>query len=73
MMIVNRIGEVTRQKGMSVKDLADRAKVAYGTAHGLYTGASKRIDIGILDRICAALEVQPGDVLVRVEEGPGVG
>lgn len=72
-MIVNRIGDVARQQGLNIQDLADRAKVAYGTAHGLYTGTSKRVDFEILDRVCRALGVQPGDVLVRIEENPRAG
>lgn len=74
-MIVNRIGDVAREKGINVQELATRAKVAYGTAHGLYTGASKRVDLDVLDKICAALGVQPGDVFTRVEgkEDPSAG
>ncbi len=67
MMIVNRIGDVARLRDLNVQQLANKAKVSYGTAHGLYTGASKRIDLDILDRMCEALEVQPGDLFVRVE------
>lgn len=67
MMIVNRIGDLARQRDLNVQELARKAKVSYGTAHGLYTGASKRIDLDVLDKMCAALEVQPGDLFVRVE------
>ena len=67
MMIVNRVGEVARQRDLNVQQLANKAKVSYGTAHGLYTGVSKRIDLDVLDKMCAALDVQPGDLFVRVE------
>lgn len=67
MMIVNRIGEVARQKGLNIDELAKKAGVAYGTAHGLYTGKTTRVDFVVLDKICGALEVQPGDVLTRAE------
>lgn len=67
MMIVNRIGDVARQRDLNVQQLANKAKVSYGTAHGLYTGASKRIDLDVLDKMCQALDAQPGELLVRVE------
>ena len=67
MMIVNKIGDLARQRDLNVQELARKAKVSYGTAHGLYTGVSKRIDLEVLDKMCAALGVQPGDLFVRVE------
>ena len=59
-----RIGELARQQGLTIKALAERAGVAYNTAHALYTGRALRIDLDTLDRICAALGVEPGDVFV---------
>ena len=67
MMIVNKIGDLARQRDLNVQELARKAGVAYGTAHGLYTGSSKRIDLDVLDKMCVALEAQPGDLFVRVE------
>ncbi len=67
MMIVNKIGDLARQRDLNVQQLANKAKVSYGTAHGLYTGVSRRIDLDVLDKMCAALEAQPGDLFVRVE------
>jgi len=60
-----RIGELARQQGLTIKALAERAGVAYNTAHALYTGRALRIDLDTLDRMCAALEAGPGDVFVR--------
>ncbi len=67
MMIVNKIGDLARQRDLNVQELARKAGVAYGTAHGLYTGVSKRIDLDVLDKMCVALDAQPGDLFVRVE------
>jgi len=60
-----RIGELARAQGLTIKALAERAGVAYNTAHTLYTGRALRIDLDTLDRVCAALQVEPGDVFIR--------
>jgi len=60
-----RIGELAKAQGLTIKALAERAGVAYNTAHSLYTGRATRIDLDTLDRMCAALEVQPGDLFIR--------
>jgi putative transcriptional regulator len=65
MAVSLRIGELARQQGLTIKALAERAGVAYNTAHTLYTGRATRIDLDTLDRICAALQVAPGDVFIR--------
>ena len=60
-----RVGELAKQQGLTIKALAENAGVAYNTAHALYTGRATRIDLDTLDRICAALSVEPGDLLIR--------
>src|SRR3954451_21212049 len=65
MSITLRIGEQAKQQGLTIKALAARAGVAYNTAHALATGRATRIDLDTLDRICTALEVEPGDLFVR--------
>lgn len=65
MPIRMRIGEIARQQDLTIKALAERAALAYNTAHALYTSRATRIDLDTLDRICTALRVTPGDLLVR--------
>jgi putative transcriptional regulator len=65
MPIRMRIGELARAHGLTIKALAERAGVAYNTAHALYTSRATRIDLDTLDRMCDALQVQPGDIFVR--------
>ncbi len=60
-----RIGEVARAQGLTIKALAERAGVAYNTAHALYTGRALRVDLDTLDRICGALQVEPGELFIR--------
>ena len=60
-----RIGEVAKAQGLTIKALAERAGVAYNTAHGLFTGRATRIDLDTLDRFCGALGVEPGVLFSR--------
>lgn len=66
MVIVNRIGEVAKERGMSVKQVSEKADIAYNTALNLFRGVATRIDLDVLDKVCEALDAQPGDLLVRV-------
>lgn len=61
-----RIGELAKQQGFTIKALAERAGVAYNTAHALCTGRATRIDLDTIDRICTALRVEPRDIFVRL-------
>ncbi len=65
MTVKLRLGELAKQDGLTIKALAERAQVAYNTAHARYTGRATRIDLDTLDRMCAALKAEPGDILVR--------
>jgi putative transcriptional regulator len=62
------VGELAKQRGLTIKALAERAGVAYNTAHALYTARATRIDLDTLDRMCVVLGVEPGDLLIRHEE-----
>ena len=66
MVILNKTGELAAQRGISTQALADSAGIAYNTALNLVRGVSSRIDLDVLDRVCEVLDVQPGDLLVRV-------
>ena len=68
MVIVNRIGEIAAQRGLSTQDLSDRADIAYNTALNLVRGVVTRIDLEVLDRVCEALDAEPGDLLVRTKK-----
>jgi putative transcriptional regulator len=69
-MIVNRVGELARRRGITkITELAERAGLAYNTAHALFTGRTTRIDYETLDRLCETLDAQPGDLLVHVKAG----
>lgn len=67
-MIVNRIGEIARRRGITkITELAERSGLAYNTAHALFTGRTTRIDYDTLDRLCETLDAQPGELLVYIK------
>lgn len=65
MAVIIQVGALARSQGLTITDLARRATVAYNTAYALYTGRATRIDLATLERIAAALAVEPGDLFVR--------
>lgn len=70
MTIVNRIGEAVRAQELNIKQFAEKADLAYNTAHDLYTGRVTRIGLEVLDRVCRVLKAQPGELLVWVDDQP---
>jgi len=53
---------------MSIAELTRKAGISYPAARNLYADQTRRYDAGILERICAALDCQPGDLLEYVPE-----
>ena len=53
---------------MTQKELAEMSGVRPATIHMIYHEKAKRIDLDVLDRICTALDIQPGELLERVKE-----
>ena len=72
MTIVNRIGEAAKKQNMNIKAFSDRTGLAYNTAHDLYTGRVSRIGLDVLDKVCRVLKMQPGELLVWVDDAPAV-
>ena len=55
---------------LQMKDLAERAGVHYVTISGIWKNASKRVDLETLDKLCKALDCEPGDLFERVPDPP---
>lgn len=70
MTIVNLIGEAVRQREWNIQTFADKTGIAYNTAYDLYNGRARRIGLEVLDKVCKVLNLEPGDLLKRVEDGP---
>ena len=65
-----RVGELMKERGMTIQELADQAGIAYNTARGMYHGITTRIDLPVLERVAQALGVAPLELLEQ-EEAPG--
>jgi putative transcriptional regulator len=52
------------ERGMSVSEFAESARIAYNTALSLKRGSSTRIDFDTLEKICLLFGCEPGDLIV---------
>lgn len=70
-MVRLRLAEILAQRGMSWYELARASGLTetqvYRLAHG--NGQFKRLGDDMLDRLCTALNVQPGDLLEWIPGG----
>jgi putative transcriptional regulator len=67
-MIAIRLGETLEERGQTVYWLWKQTGIRYATVWQMSKGEITRLNLDVLDRICAVLECQPGDLLVRVED-----
>ena len=61
-----RIDDLLEQRGKSAYWLAHQVGITEAGLHKVRHGKVKAITIDLLNRLCDALECEPGDVLVRV-------
>jgi len=64
-MVRIRLDEMLENQGRSMYWLWKQSGVRYATILNLTRGQSRKLSLDALDRICEALECQPGDLLVR--------
>ena len=69
MAIVVRLDELLHARRMTLTELAARVDITLANLSILKTGKAKAIRFSTLEAICAALDCQPGDLLVY-EPGP---
>ncbi|MFN2187249.1 MAG: helix-turn-helix domain-containing protein [Candidatus Promineifilaceae bacterium] len=62
-MIVNMLPELMRQRNVSIRELSRLTGVTYTTIRAVHNGERGSIKLDVLDAICRALELQPGDIL----------
>jgi putative transcriptional regulator len=69
-MIEVRLKQVLEARGRTRYWLAKESGLDYNTLARIERAeSSNRIELRVLDEICRALECQPGDILVRVDDG----
>ena len=66
-MIKFRLSEMLEERGHTLYWLWKQTDIRYATVWQMCKGEVVRLNVEALDRICEALECQPGDLLVRVE------
>lgn len=76
-MLINKLSMVMGKRRMKVTELAAVSGLARNTITELYYDRAKMISFSTLERLCAALECQPGDLfevqcptVIRQEKGP---
>lgn len=62
-MVESRLNELLGQRRMKVSELAQLSGVSYQTLWRLYHDKTERVDFATLNAICAALNVEVGDIL----------
>ena len=67
-MIKIHLSRVLGERRITQRRLSEMAGVRPNSINALYNEKAQRIDIDVLDKICKALECQPGDLLERIEE-----
>jgi len=68
-MIQPKLAEILLDREKSMYWLAQETGIAYTTLHRLGKARAKSVDFGVLDKICGALNCQPGDLLIRILNG----
>jgi DNA-binding Xre family transcriptional regulator len=62
------IKEVAEAKGYrNAKDLADKLSMSYSIIYPMWKGEAKRIDLATLEKLCKALQVQPGMLIMFID------
>ena len=64
MAIAVRLDELLHARRLTLTELATRIDITVANLSILKTGKAKAIRFSTLEAICAALECQPGDLLV---------
>lgn len=68
-MIEVRLKQLLEERGRTRYWLAKESGLDYHTLARIEKAeASNRIELRVLDEICRALECQPGDLLVRIDD-----
>ena len=53
---------------MKVPQLQEISGVNKNTLYAIYNNTATRMDLSVLDRLCTALDCQPGDILKFIPE-----
>ena len=62
-MIVFNIDVMLARRKMSLKELSERVGITLANLSILKTGKARAVRVDTLNKLCAALDCQPGDLL----------
>jgi putative transcriptional regulator len=68
MAILNKVSIMIGKRRTTIAEVARKAGVSYEAVKRLYTGSAKRVDFATLDKLCAVLECDVGDLFEYVTE-----
>lgn len=68
MAIIINIDVMLAKRKMSVTELSEKVGITMANISILKNGKAKAIKLDTLDKVCRALECQPGDILEWSEE-----
>ena len=61
-LIINKLSEVMGRKRLKIQDVVNMTGMTRNTVADLYYDKSKMIAFETMDRLCKALDVQPGEL-----------
>jgi len=67
-MIIMRIDVMLAKRKMSLTELSERVGITMANLSILKTGKAKAVKLETLNKICQALQCQPGDLLEYAED-----
>ena len=67
-MIVFHIDVMLAKRKMSLTELSERVGITLANLSILKTGKARAVRLETLDRLCAALDCQPGDLMEFLSE-----
>ena len=68
-MIVFHIDVMLAKRKMSLTELSERVGITLANLSILKTGKARAVRLETLDRLCAALDCQPGDLMEFLPDG----
>ena len=68
-MIVFHVDVMLAKRKMSLTELSERVGITMANLSILKTGKARAVRLETLDRLCAALDCQPGDLMEVLPDG----
>ena len=65
-----RLRELLEELGIGQSELSRSSGVSFATVNRMCTNATRQVSLDVLNDLCAALKVEPGDIIVRDRSKP---